>query len=401
MIESSDSSASDDLKSEIPTEKETKPKETKPKQTNRVTDKTDSNKNDSTTNNNNNNNNNNKNNTADEDFAPPESLKDINNGILKEAYADCIDVPENMKYLGTSNATEENNSKTIKATVALYVLDGDVVNWTTENDLIYVITQGNNRLVVIDSKTMHPLYNTPLAGVPAEMSIVGDSVYISLPDLCKIDVFSKADCKKTSSLYFDHEVSSFSIEGDYIYYSEHTQHCKVFKKNLTTNEEVTVPRSTYHDTFYYPKVYLNKEDRILCIGESHSSGSKLLYYNADTLELIGIFEKNDYGIYNNTREMFHIGDTIYWGNYAISDTNPKQLIGKYGTDDAGSLVYVSEELVSTHEGLFLTDTYECIIDYYDAKFDFKSLIITDSYNIFFRNTSLDKNMIIGINFDLQ
>ena len=46
---------------------------------------------------------------------------------------------KNMKLLGTDNAKEENNSNTIKATVGLYQLDGDVVNWTTENDLIYVI----------------------------------------------------------------------------------------------------------------------------------------------------------------------------------------------------------------------------------------------------------------------
>ena len=113
-----------------------------------------------------------------------------------------MNVPENMKLLGTDNAKEENNTKNIKATVALYQLDGDVVNWTTENDLIYVITSGNNRLVVINSKDMIPIANVPLAGKPAEINLVGDKIYISLPDLCRIDIFSKSNPAKISSLYF-------------------------------------------------------------------------------------------------------------------------------------------------------------------------------------------------------
>ena len=42
--------------------------------------------------------------------------------------------------MGTDNATEENNAANMSATVVLYSLDGDVVNWKTENDLVYVIT---------------------------------------------------------------------------------------------------------------------------------------------------------------------------------------------------------------------------------------------------------------------
>ena len=118
--------------------------------------------------------------------------ENIDNGVLKKATSQKMNVPENMKLLGTDNAKEENNSNTIKATVGLYQLDGDVVNWTTENDLIYVITSGNNRLVIINSKTMMAVTNIPLAGKPAEINLIGDRIYISLPDLCRIDIFSKS-----------------------------------------------------------------------------------------------------------------------------------------------------------------------------------------------------------------
>ncbi|MBQ8174162.1 MAG: DUF5050 domain-containing protein [Clostridia bacterium] len=247
---------------------------------------------------------------------------------------------------------------------------------------------------------MAPIYNAPLAGIPAEMNFEDDKIYISFPDLCRIDVFSKSDCVKVSSIYFDHEVASFCLDGDYIYYSEKDQHCKVFKKNLSTGELKTVQTDKLY-SFYYPKVYLNKEDRILYIGESGSSGSAIYYFDADTLALKSVFKKNDYGIMNHTREIFHFGDEIFWGSYRLSDTNAKELVGKYGTADYGSVTFVSDEMVSTCEGLFLTDTYECVIHYFDAGFDFEYILVSESYNVFFRKRIGDENIIIGINFELQ
>lgn len=332
----------------------------------------------------------------------PASLGNVNNGVLKNATPQIMSIPQNMNRLEEGNATEENNAKNMSATAVLYTLDGDVVNWITERDFIYVITAGNNRLVVIDSVNMCPVYNTPLAGKPAEINIVGDLIYISLPDLCKIDIFSKADCQKQSSLYFDHEVSSFCLDGDYIFYSEHDQHCRVFRKHLTTEETTPICNENGgYTSFYFPKLYLNQEDRILYIGESGSSGSGLFYYNADSLNFMSEFQKNGYGLDNQTREIFHVGDDIFWGGYRLSDKNARELIGRYGTASYGSVVFASEEIVSTCEGLFLTDTYECVVNYAGADFDFEHILISDSYNIFFRSGGVDKNIIIGVNFNVQ
>ena len=324
--------------------------------------------------------------------------KNIDNGVLEKATSEKMSVPENMKWLGTNDATEENNGATMNATVVLYQLDGAVINWTTEDDLTYVITAGNNRLVVIDSKTMVPLCNVPLAGKPAELNLIGNAVYISLPDLCRIDVFSKTTYAKTSSLYFEHEVSSFCIDGNY--YSEHDQHCAVYRMNTATNELVTI-HSDRGSLFYQPKLYLNKQDNLLYVGETGTTGSALYYYDATTLQLKSVFRKNDYGIMNHTRDIFHVGDEIFWGNYRLSDTNAKQIVGRYGVADYGSVNFASAELVSTFEGLFLTDTYECIVNYFDANFDFQYILVTRSYNVFFRERSFDNNIILGVNFSVQ
>ena len=42
------------------------------------------------------------------------SISDLDNGILKDTSADTMNVPENMKFLGTKDATEEKNSANIK-----------------------------------------------------------------------------------------------------------------------------------------------------------------------------------------------------------------------------------------------------------------------------------------------
>jgi len=345
-----------------------------------------------------------------EDYNVVAKIRYVDNGVLKKAVPKLMDVPVNLRFLGRSDITAENNAAKLMATVVSYELDGDVVNWATENNVIYVITADENRLVVIDAKTMSPLFNIPLDGVPAEVNIVGKEIYISLPDLCRVDVFSKIDCIKVFSLDFDHQISSFCFDEGVIYYSEHDQHCRVFRKDLVTNEAGVIqasplPGGTLPETFYFPKILLDKEKRILYVGESGSSGCVLYYYDADSLILKNRFcelrGKWEYGHRNHTREMFHISDEIFWGCYRFSDTNAEDVKGYY--DDVykeGDLTFVTKDLVATYEGLFLADTYECVVDYSDAEFDFKYILISDDYYIFFRSGDANEHIIYGLNFSL-
>ena len=327
-------------------------------------------------------------------------LKDIDNGILENTTSKNMNMPENLKLLGTNSAKEENNSKNIKTLVAIYQLDGVVVNWITKDDMLYIIAKGNNQLVVINSKTMMAVSKVYLAGRPAEINLVGDEIYISLPDLCRIDVFSAKNYSKKSTIRFDHEISSFAVDGDYIYYSEDEQHCNVFKKNMSTNKIAKIiPDEGW--LFYQPKLYLNKQDNILYVGETGCTGSALYYFDATTLKLKSLYKKNNYGIMNHTRDIFHIGDEIYWGNFRLSDTDAKQIEGRYGVVDYGSINFASKELVSTFEGIFLADTYECIVDYFKSGFKYDYLLVSESNNVFFRERGTYGNIIVGVNYSMQ
>jgi hypothetical protein len=328
---------------------------------------------------------------------PPAALEHTKNGVINKVYTGDMSLATNIQFLKSHNATADKSEETSKLATVMYLLDGDIKNWVIENDIIYVITANNNTLVAIDSQTMTPLYNTPLSGIPGEISIIENKIYVSLYSLHRIDIFSKSDGKKVSFISLENEAYSFAIYDNYIFYSEASQHCKVFRKNILNNETVTLPQ-----TFYYPKIYVNHEDGLLYIGESHCSGSRLYYLDANTLLLKSSFAKNNYGISNNTREIFHVNDMVFWGNYCFSDTNATAPICVYGRDDIGEVIFASEDYVSTRDGIYVTDTTECIIKSQNDKYYYHDIIITKSYNVFLKtHLSTNANVLIGINLNLQ
>lgn len=323
----------------------------------------------------------------------------LNNGVLKGVFIKSQYIPRNLNLLSTSEAKPEYVLHKVNANVISYSLDGVVVDWITENDILYVITSASNSLVVIDSKTMFPLYNISLPSTPAEVNLFGSHIYISFPDLQRIDIFSKSDCTVTGSWAFEHEISSFVISGEYIYYSEHDQFCRVFRKNLITNEVATIMGGT-NGTFYFPKIYLNEKDNLLYIGESRSTGSGIYYYDATTLELKSEFRKNGYGVNNHTRKIFHANDMVFWSYYALSDTDASRSIFTYGLTTSSSVTFANADVVATYEGLFLTNTYQLIVDCNDSSFYYQHLLITESNNVFFRNHDTNPKIIYGVNFNI-
>ena len=317
-----------------------------------------------------------------------------NKNVLRRVSTEIISVPKNLKAIATNDNTDYGIDESVQAAVTTYDLNGNIVDWTVKNDVLYVITKTNNRLTVINSNDLNDACYASLSATPAEMNIVDDKIYVSLPSLKRIDVFSKADCKLLSSMLFEHEVSSFCVDGVFIYYTENEGWCHVYRKNIVTNKVVQI--NDNNSLFSDPKIYLNKEDGILYVGETFSSGCALYYYDAKTLNFMSKFEKNDYGISNKTRKLFHVGNNVYWGGYCISDTNAEELRGRFGTDCDGSMLYASEKIISTNEGLFDANTYEYIVNYSEAKFDYKQIIVSESGKLFFKQNNTDETVIVNL-----
>ena len=305
-------------------------------------------------------------------FGVPADVKDY---VLKQA-TKTLTVPKNLLHL-EEKVSAQNKNLTEEATFLQYELDGDIVSWKIEGGYLYVLTKGNNRLLVINPADMSLVAYAPLMGTPAEVNIIGEYIYVSLPRLYRIDVFRKQDCAQGPSISLGREVSSFQILGNYIYYSEDDQHCKVYRKNFRTDEEILCRSKSV----YEPKILLNAEENVLIIGESRSSRSTVYYVDMRTMEELWMFTPDDY---NYTREMLLLDGKIYWSNYCLSATADGGILGRYGSNDLPmSVCCASENWVVTREGLFIADTYECVADFNAAEFNYFNMLLDEENNSFF------------------
>lgn len=305
-------------------------------------------------------------------FGVPANVKDY---VLNQT-TKTLTVPKNILHL-EEKVSAQNKKLTEEATILQYELDGDIVSWKKEGGYLYVLTKGNNRLLVINPADMSLVAYAPLMGAPAEINIIGEYIYVSLPTLYRIDIFRKQDCAQGPSISLGREVSSFQILGNYIYYCEDDQHCYVYRKNLRTDEEIRCRRGSA----YEPKILLNVEENVLIIGESGSSRSMVYYVDMRTMEELWLFTPDNY---NNTREMLLVDGKIYWSSYCLSATADGGILGRYGSNDIQmSMCGASENWVVTREGLFIADTYECVADFNATGFKYFHMLLDEENNTLF------------------
>ena len=323
-------------------------------------------------------------------------LQTTNKNVLRRVSTGAMSVPKALRSIVNNDDINQSTNESIQANAVTYDVGGNIVDWEAEGDTVYVITKWNNRLIAIDSESKSSPCYASLDGVPSEMNITDDSIYVALPTLKRIDVFSKSDCKRISSYSFEHEISSFCVDGVYIYYADNEGWCHVYRKNLVTHKVVKITQN--NSLFHEPKLLLNKEDGILYIGEANYTGSILYYYDAETLNFKSKFLKNNHGIDNKTREIFHVGDNVYWGSYCFSDTNAEEIKCEFGAPNTGSMLYASQSAVFTEEGIFNANTYEYIVRYSELNFDFKEIVISETGNIFAKRSTPDETIIINIKF---
>lgn len=293
-----------------------------------------------------------------------------------------MSVPKNLLHFGKTDLKLSDNKGIEEATVLQYVLCGNIVNWRLDNGYLYVITKASNSLVVLRSATMELVGYAPLNGSPAEMNFVGDCVYISLPELHRIDIFRKVDCAPGPSIRLEEEVSSFQIAGNYLFYSEHDQHCRIFRLNMRTGEKKQYLKNYIDNRLYYPKIILNKTDFTLLAGETNSSRSSIYYLDAKSMDMISSHSLNGY---NLRREMFLFEDKVYWSNLCLGGTANGSVQGKYTGQPGGSngIGYVSENWVITGSGLFRVDTYELIADFVGASLFPEHMLISEADDVIF------------------
>ncbi len=240
-----------------------------------------------------------------------------------------------------------------------YDIQGDFVNWAESNNTVYMLTQSPNNLYIFTTTDSRKITAYSLPAAPAEARIYGEKLYVSFPALNKIQAYDKQSLKTLNSITGLGEVSSFCIDGSTLYYSEHDQWCKIFRKNLSTGENDQI-KFTGKDLFYNPKLELNKKAGLLYIGESGLSAGRVYYCNLSDLSLNSFFADGGYGYHNNNRCMYVYEDGVYWGSFKLNAAKADDVLLQYGSASGCSISFAGERFVCSRVGLFNQKTGKLI-----------------------------------------
>ena len=261
-----------------------------------------------------------------------------------------------------------------------YELDGTIIDWFVEGEVVHTIFEDDNRYSIFDTVSGEIISDYELSDRPAEIHNRENELWISYPDLQCIKIYDKQSVEVKNTIDLQHTVSSFDVYGDYIIYTEDDQHVKGYRYNLKT-EKTDIIKPDVGFSFYYADVLVNNKLGLVYICDSYSTGSKVFCYDIETLELKSKFRKDNYGYANRKRRSFLVGDSLYWGEFKIDPTDVSKIIAQYtGAYDAGML-HVDELFVATTNGIYLRETCEQIVSGNFGAF-YSSIAITESGNIF-------------------
>lgn len=277
--------------------------------------------------------------------------------------------PQSSVTTTTTNQQSEGYVFSMKATIK---------NWVADGNIVYTITSSPNELWVLNVATMKTITTIDLPGSPAEIQLDNDQILISYPTLQSIIYYNKSNFEETKSIDLPHVVSSFAIYNGYVYYSEDDQWCSIFRTNLSdTTQTATI--GTY---YYFPKLLINKNDNLLYVIESGTTGSKVHYFNLSDLKLQS--ETSGYGYSNITRYAYFDGQYLYAMNFKIDKTNADHIVGEYiyNKDYWDGVTFANDKYIITENALYSKDTLEQLLVF---KSSFKNSLITSNNTLLLYN----------------
>lgn len=298
----------------------------------------------------------------------------------------------------TSNSSTSNNYEVEDDDISKYmhIIAGTVVNWVCENDTVYSITKSPNRFYIFNALNMQTILDVQLPAIPAEINLVNDQILISFPLLKSIKYYSKSSKQFLKEMILPNIVSSFCIDNDFVYYSEDDQHCKVYRTQISTGNTVVINKlNQSFSMFYFPKLLLNKADRILYIADSNTTGGKIYYFDMDTLIEKSCYQGNGlYGYSNITRFIAFDEDYVYFGKFKLDKLDATKIIGEYTPVDYElgdvdgywtGITFVNDNFVITTTGIYDKDSFEPILPF-PQRFSYS--LITSSENLLLYNSQI-------------
>ena len=240
-----------------------------------------------------------------------------------------------------------------------YAINGTIVDWFVEGELVHAIFKQVNRYAVFDTTTGKIVTDKALGGRPAKIRRYGDELWISYPDLQCIKIHDINTFAVKNTISFANSVSSFDVYGDYLIFTEDDQHVNAYRYNMKKGISTQITADKLY-SFYEADVLVNNELGYVYIAESRMTGSKVYCFDIKTLTLVAKYSKNNYGYMNLKRRTFLLGDYLYWGEFRLNAKNVAQVDGQYTGNGSDGMLHVDSNFVATTSGIFINSTFEQI-----------------------------------------
>lgn len=273
----------------------------------------------------------------------------------------------------TTNPQPESYDITMKA---------KIINWVNDGNIVYTLTSSPNELWVFNVATMKTLTTISLPGTPAEIQLDNNQILISFPTLQSINYYDKTSFVETKSIHLPHIVSSFAFDNGFVYYTEDDQWCNIYRTNLSD----TTKTDKIVGYYYFPKILINKQDNLLYVIESSTTGSKVHYINLSDLTLQS--ETSGYGYDNISRYAYFDGQYLYAMNFKIDKTNASHIVGEYvyKQDYWDGVTFVNNDFIITDNAIYSKDTLAPVL-VFNSSFN-KSLITSNNTLLLYNNQDL-------------
>ena len=267
-----------------------------------------------------------------------------------------------------------------------FTYNGTYQDMAIIGDIVYSIYQGQNTLVVYDSKNLKLLANVSLPDTPNEIQAKDNQIFISFPNLKYVGVYSTTTYEQVSRISVDYRVDSFFLAGAIIYYTE-LYSGYIYKANVNG---FGLDVQVINQAFQNPKIAINADAGIMYIGECGDGGASLYYYELGQKKMVSAYKRGGKGISNPFKSLFVLGDYVYWGGMKFDAKNAENPLAEYSTGK--KMYFANDKYIAVDDIIFDINTYQPIIQFVELNY----VAITESENLVLdiRDATLPHKVII-------
>lgn len=269
---------------------------------------------------------------------------------------------------------------------------GTVIDYFTENDLIYIVFKTPNRVVILDSNSGGIVKEAYLPGTPNEIKKIENELWIAIGELKQILKYNIATLECEGKMDLPDTVGSFDIYKDYLIYATCDNSRAAYRYNLKTGQ-----KERFWATYLSENVdvLVNREQGIVYISDWNTTGSKVRCFNIENMTEDSMYPGAVNGYLNRQGRAILYKGSLYWGEFKLNALDVSIVEAKYTGRWSAGMLYVDDELVITNRGMFSAETQEQIESFAD-RFGVTAAVITKSGNLLFAD---DSGLYILFNWD--